>query len=52
MAVILVANDFEELARASDRVAVLHDGRITRVVAQPLDGRRLTELVNLSSMAA
>jgi ribose transport system ATP-binding protein len=52
MAVILVANDFEELARASDRVAVLHDGRITTVVGQPLDGRRLTELVNLTRIAA
>jgi ribose transport system ATP-binding protein len=52
MAVILVANDFEELARASDRVAVLRDGRITTVVGQPLDGHRLTELVNLARIAA
>ena len=50
-AVIVVANDFEELAHASDRVAILRNGRIARVVGQPLDGHRLTELVNLSAAA-
>jgi ribose transport system ATP-binding protein len=51
-AVIVVANDFEELAHASDRVAVLRAGCIARIVGQPLDGHRLTELVNLSGVAA
>ena len=44
--VILVASDFEELAHACDRVAVLRGGRITNVVDGPVDSHRLTELVN------
>ena len=46
--VILVVSEPEELARASDRVAVLRGGRITAVVEQPLDAHRLTELMNSS----
>jgi ribose transport system ATP-binding protein len=50
--VILVASDLEELAHASDRVAVLKGGRITAVVEPPLDAHQLTDLVNTSEAAA
>ena len=46
--VILVVSEPEELAHASDRVAILRGGRITTVVEQPLDAHRLTELMNSS----
>jgi ribose transport system ATP-binding protein len=46
--VILVVSEPEELAHASDRVAILRGGRITAVVEQPLDAHRLTELMNSS----
>jgi ribose transport system ATP-binding protein len=46
--VILVVSEPEELAHASDRVAVLRGGRITTVVDQPIDAHRLTELMNSS----
>ncbi|MCA1711203.1 MAG: sugar ABC transporter ATP-binding protein [Actinobacteria bacterium] len=46
--VLLVASDTEELAHASDRIAVLKGGRITAVVEQPLDAHHLTELMNVS----
>jgi ribose transport system ATP-binding protein len=49
--VILVASDTEELARASDRVAILRGGRIRTVVEQPLDAHHLTELMNVSEAA-
>jgi len=44
--IIIATSDFEELARAADRVLVLHDGRIVAEVPGPdIDPRRLTELV-------
>jgi len=44
--VIVVTADFEELARVSDRVLVLSDGRITHEVEGPdIDPARVTELV-------
>jgi ribose transport system ATP-binding protein len=46
--VILVVSEPEELAHASDRIAVLRGGRITTVVEQPVDAHRLTELMNSS----
>jgi ribose transport system ATP-binding protein len=46
--VLLVVSEPEELAHASDRVAILRGGRITAVVEQPLDAHRLTELMNSS----
>jgi ribose transport system ATP-binding protein len=46
--VILVVSEPEELAHASDRVAILRGGRITTVVEQPVDAHRLTELMNSS----
>ena len=46
--VILVVSEPEELAHASDRVAVLRNGRISTVVEQPIDAHRLTELMNTS----
>jgi ribose transport system ATP-binding protein len=46
--VLLVASDTEELAHASDRIAVLKGGRIVAVVEQPLDAHHLTELMNVS----
>jgi ribose transport system ATP-binding protein len=46
--VVLVVSEPEELAHASDRVAVLRGGRITTVVEQPIDAHRLTELMNSS----
>jgi ribose transport system ATP-binding protein len=43
--VILVTSDFEELARVSDRVIILAQGRITAEVRPPdIDPARLTEL--------
>jgi ribose transport system ATP-binding protein len=44
--VILVVSEPEELAHASDRVAVLRNGRISTIVEQPIDAHRLTELMN------
>jgi ribose transport system ATP-binding protein len=44
--VILVVSEPEELAHASDRVAVLAGGRISAVVDGPVDAHRLTELMN------
>ena len=44
--VILVVSEPEELAHASDRVAVLRGGRITTVVDGPVDAHKLTELMN------
>jgi ribose transport system ATP-binding protein len=44
--VILVVSEPEELAHASDRVAVLRGGRITTVVERPVDAHKLTELMN------
>jgi len=46
--VILVVSEPEELAHASDRVAVLRNGRIAAVVDAPIDAHRLTELMNAS----
>jgi ribose transport system ATP-binding protein len=46
--VILVVSEPEELAHASDRVAVLRGGRITALVEQPIDAHKLTELMNSS----
>jgi ribose transport system ATP-binding protein len=46
--VILVVSEPEELAHASDRVAVLRNGRISAMVEQPIDAHRLTELMNTS----
>ncbi|MBV9293016.1 MAG: sugar ABC transporter ATP-binding protein, partial [Frankiales bacterium] len=46
--VILVVSEPEELAHASDRVAVLRNGRIATVVDAPIDAHRLTELMNAS----
>jgi ribose transport system ATP-binding protein len=46
--VLLVVSEPEELAHAADRVAILRGGRITAVVDQPVDARRLTELMNSS----
>ena len=46
--VILVVSEPEELAHASDRVAVLRNGRISTIVDQPIDAHRLTELMNTS----
>jgi ribose transport system ATP-binding protein len=46
--VILVVSEPEELAHASDRVAILRGGRITAVVDRPIDAHRLTELMNSS----
>ena len=44
-AVILVANDFAELARLCGRVVVLRQGRVVgEVVAPAIDSHRLTEL--------
>ena len=45
--VILVVSEPEELAHASDRVAVLRGGRITAVVEQPIDAHKLIELMNV-----
>jgi ribose transport system ATP-binding protein len=47
--VILVVSEPEELAHASDRVAVLRGGRITTVVDGPVDAHNLTELMNTES---
>ena len=47
--VILVVSEPEELAHASDRVAVLRGGRITTVVDGPVDAHKLTELMNTES---
>ena len=44
--VILVVSEPEELAHASDRVAVLRNGRVAAVVDGPADAHRLTELMN------
>jgi ribose transport system ATP-binding protein len=46
--VVLVVSEPEELAHASDRVAVLRDGRITSIVDRPVDAHKLTELMNSS----
>jgi ribose transport system ATP-binding protein len=46
--VLLVVSEPEELAHASDRVAILRGGRITAIVEQPIDAHRLTELMNSS----
>jgi len=46
--VLLVVSEPEELAHASDRVAILRGGRIAAVVDQPLEAHRLTELMNSS----
>jgi len=44
--VIVVTSEFEELARVSDRVLVLSDGRITHELEGPdIDPARVTELV-------
>ena len=44
--VVLVVSEPEELAHASDRIAVLRGGRITTVVDGPVDAHKLTELMN------
>src|SRR5947209_5622420 len=44
--VVLVVSEPEELAHASDRVAILRGGRITAVVERPIDAHKLTELMN------
>ncbi|HET6911007.1 MAG TPA: sugar ABC transporter ATP-binding protein [Mycobacteriales bacterium] len=44
--VVLVVSEPEELAHASDRVAVLRGGVITTVVDGPVDAHTLTELMN------
>jgi len=49
--VILVVSEPEELAHASDRVAVLAGGRITAVVERPIDAHKLTELMNAAQPA-
>jgi ribose transport system ATP-binding protein len=46
--VVLVVSEPEELAHASDRVAILRGGRITAVIERPIDAHRLTELMNSS----
>ena len=47
--VIVVSSDFEELARVSDRVVVLNQGRLFAEVCRPnIDRHRLTELAYLS----
>jgi ribose transport system ATP-binding protein len=46
--VVLVVSEPEELARSSDRVAILRAGRITAIVERPIDAHRLTELMNSS----
>jgi ribose transport system ATP-binding protein len=46
--VVLVVSEPEELAHASDRVAVLRGGRITTVIERPIDAHKLTELMNSS----
>ena len=51
--VLLVTSDFEELARVSDRVIVLAQGRITSEVWPPdIDPARLTELAFSTREAA
>jgi ribose transport system ATP-binding protein len=49
--VVLVVSEPEELAHASDRVAVLRGGRITAVVERPIDAHKLTELMNVPEAA-
>jgi ribose transport system ATP-binding protein len=49
--VILVVSEPEELAHASDRVAVLRGGRITTIVDGPVDAHKLTELMNIELTA-
>jgi len=49
--VVLVVSEPEELAHASDRVAVLRGGRITAVVDGPVDAHTLTELMNTETTA-
>ncbi|MDQ1700226.1 MAG: ribose transport system ATP-binding protein [Frankiaceae bacterium] len=49
--VVLVVSEPEELAHASDRVAVLRGGRIVTVVERPIDAHKLTELMNLPEAA-
>jgi ribose transport system ATP-binding protein len=49
--VVLVVSEPEELAHASDRVAVLRGGRITTVVERPIDAHKLTELMNAAQPA-
>jgi ribose transport system ATP-binding protein len=46
--VLLVVSEPEELAHASDRVAILRGGRITAIIERPIDAHRLTELMNSS----
>ena len=49
--VIVVANDFAELAQLCHRVVVLRDGRIRAELSAPeLDSHRLTELAYLSEV--
>jgi ribose transport system ATP-binding protein len=48
--VVLVVSEPEELAHASDRVAVLRGGRITALVDRPIDAHKLTELMNTEAM--
>jgi ribose transport system ATP-binding protein len=50
--VILVVSEPEELAHASDRVAVLRGGRITTLVERPIDAHTLTELMNAAQPVA
>jgi ribose transport system ATP-binding protein len=50
--VVLVVSEPEELAHASDRVAVLRGGRITAVVEQPIDAHQLIELMNVEFSAS
>ncbi len=51
--VLLVTSDFEELARVSDRVIILAQGRIPAEVRPPaIDPTRLTELAFSTREAA
>jgi ribose transport system ATP-binding protein len=51
-AIIMVANDFSELARLCHRVVVLRGGRIAADISAPwLDSHRLTELAYLAEVS-
>jgi ribose transport system ATP-binding protein len=47
MGVLLVASDFEELARVSDRVIVVRDGRFVAEITAPLEPDHIASLAHL-----
>jgi ribose transport system ATP-binding protein len=47
MAALLVASDFEELARVSDRVIVVRDGRFVAEVTAPIEADQIASLAHL-----